>query len=304
MFCSFLDASKAFDRLVHSGLFLKLMDRKVPIIFLNLIIYWYKDLKCRVKWGEHFSDWFLITAGVRQGGILSPDFYSIYVDDLVIKLKNSGKGCQFMTYFVAALFYADDMAIIAPSIHGLEALLNICNEYCIEWDIGLNVKKSKNLYFGKPTEIHHQIMLNGKAIEWVSEWTYLGVKLKSAKQFECSIKERIQKFYRCANAILRIDGKSNDIVLLRLLESHCVPILTYAIEIVHVSNRDERRQLRVAYNSLFRKIFMYKWTESVSALQSFLGRPTWEQLVESRRENFIQRVREGGQHSLSRQFVI
>ena len=168
----------------------------------------------------------------------------------------------------------------------------------------LNVKKSKNLYLGKPTEIHHKIMLHGKAIDWVSEWSYLGVKLKSAKQFDCSIKERIQKFYRCANAILRIDGRSNDMVMLRLLETHCVPILTYAIEIIHVSNRDERRQLRVAYNSLFRKLFMYKWNESVSALPTFLGRPTWEQLIESRRERFIKRVREGGHHSLSRQFVI
>ena len=304
VYCSFLDASKAFDRLVHSGLFLKLMDRRVPIIFLNLIISWYSDLRCRVKWGEQLSDWFSITAGVRQGGILSPDFYSVYVDDLVIRMKESGKGCQILTHFVAALFYADDMAIIAPSIHGLEALLRICNEYCLTWDICLNIKKSKNLFFGKPTEIHHEIMLQGKPIEWVSEWTYLGVKLKSAKSFDCSVKEKIQKFYRCANAILRIDGRSNDMVMLRLLESHCVPILTYAIEIIHVSNRDERRQLRVAYNCLFRKLFMYKWTESVSALQAFLGRPTWEQLVESRRERFLKRIRESGHHSLSRQFII
>ena len=45
-------------------------------------------------------------------------------------------------------------------------------------------------------------------------------------------------------------------------------------------NRDERRQLRVAYNSLFRKIFNYRWSESVSALRAILERPTWEQLVE------------------------
>ena len=64
------------------------------------------------------------------------------------------------------------------------------------WDICLNIKKSKNLYFGKPTDIHYEIMLHGKPIEWVSEWTYLG-----AKNFDCSVKEKIHKFYRCANAI-------------------------------------------------------------------------------------------------------
>ena len=202
-----------------------------------------------------------------------------------------------MGHFVAALFYADDMAIIAPSIHGLEILLNICSDYCLEWDICLNVKKSK------PVEIRYDIMVLGKAIEWVTEWTYLGVKLKSSKQFDCSVKERVHSFCRSANAILRIDGKSNDMVMLQLIESHCVPILTYATEIIHVSNRDERRQLRVAYNSIFRKLFSYKWTESVSALQAFLGRPTWEQLVEARRTKFLKRICEGNPQSLPRQFI-
>ena len=116
-------------------------ERKVPANFLNIIISWYSDLSCRVKWADHFSDWFQITAGVRQGGILSPDFYSIYVDELLAKLKESKKGCYFLTHFAAALFYADDMTILAPSIRGLESLLNICSDYCLEWDICLNAKK-------------------------------------------------------------------------------------------------------------------------------------------------------------------
>ena len=43
------------------------------------------------------------------------------------------------------------------------------------------------------------------------------------------------KFYRCANAILRNDGRSDDLIMLKLVETHCVPLLTYAIEIVHVA---------------------------------------------------------------------
>ena len=294
VYCAFLDASKAFDRLVHSGLFLKLMKRNIPMKFLNIMISWYSGLECRVKWADQYSNWFAITAGVRQGGILSPDFYSIYVDELLIKLKLSGRGCYYLGHFAAALFYADDMAVLSPSIKGLDSLLQICGEYCLEWDICLNAKKSKILYFGKRINISHAICLNGKAIDWVDEWTYLGVTLRSAKSFDCSVKERIRKFFRSTNAIFRIEGKSNDMIMLHLVESHCVPLLTYAIEVIHVCNRDERRQLRVAYNSLFRKIFRYRWSESVSALQTFLGRPTWEQLVESRRNKFIDRVRRAG----------
>ena len=114
VFCTFLNASKAFDRLVHSGLYIKLMDRNTPLVLLEIIISWYNGLMCRVKWGETLSPWFSNTAGVGQGGVLSPDFYSIYVDGLLQQLKQMRKGCHFLSQFAAALFYADDICIIVP----------------------------------------------------------------------------------------------------------------------------------------------------------------------------------------------
>ena len=119
---------------------------------------------------------------------------------------------------------------------------------------------------------------------------YLDISLKSGQLFNCSVTKQIGKFYRCASAIFRIDGFSDELVMLALIESHCIPLLTYAIEIIHVANSDERRQLRVAYNSVFRKIFDYRRYRSVTALQHFLGRPTWEELVEKRNRNFHSRV--------------
>ena len=286
VFCSYLDASKAFDRIIHSGLFIKMMERQTPLVFIDIIISWYDGLFCRVKWGNFYSEWFQITAGVRQGGVLSPNFYCIYVDDLLLKLKSLQKGCHIQSRFAASFFYADDMCVIAPSIKALSSLFNACEAYCIEWDIGLNAKKSRNLYFGKRTSISHNIILNGNIVEWTDQWVYLGVTLKSNKKFDCSVTDRIKKFYRCANAILRIDGRSNDMVMLRLIETHCIPVLTYGVEIIDVMNQDERRQLRVAYNSVFRKIFGYRYSESVTALQSFLNRPTWEELVNKRKQMF------------------
>ena len=63
-------------------------------------------------------------------------------------------------------------------------------------------------------------------------------------------------------------------ILLQLIETHCVPVLCYAIEMVAVANRDERRSLRVAYNSIYRKLFGYRYFESVTNLQHSLARPT------------------------------
>ena len=107
--------------------------------------------------------------------------------------------------------------------------------------------KTKNLFFGKPVACLHETNLNGNNIDWVTEWTYLGVSLKSGKTFGCSVADRI-KFYQCANAIFWIDGRSDKPVMLRLVETHCFPLLMYATEVIHVANNDERRQLRVAYH--------------------------------------------------------
>ena len=91
-------------------------------------------------------------------------------------------------------------------------------------------------------------------------------------------------FYRSANAILRIKGRSNELVMLQLLEFHCQPILTYAIEAIEIADRDTRRKLRVAYNSIFRQIFCNRMSES--DLQHQLHRSTWEELIEKRKTTF------------------
>ena len=110
---------------------------------------WYGKLLCRVKWDDTYSQWFSVLAGVRQGGILSPSLYCLYVDELVSIRKSLDVGCYVLDVFLAALLYADDMAVLAPSIKGLQALLDKCNDFCVEWDICLNAKKSKLMYFGK-----------------------------------------------------------------------------------------------------------------------------------------------------------
>ena len=286
VYCSFLDASKAFDRLVHAGLFLKLIERGAPKRFVDIIISWYSSLQYRVRWDGHLGEWFMVSAGVRQGGVLSPDFYSIYVDNLISILQRSGIGYYLSKAFAAAIFYADDMAMLAPSLKGLQQLLKICGDYCKGWDICLNPRKSKNMVFGKKRDMNIQLTLNHADIDWTHEWKYLGVVLRSGTKFGCSVVEKVQSYYRAVNSILRVEGRSQDLVLLRLLEAHCIPVLTYGIEIIHVADEDERRSLRVAYNAIFRRIFGYRTRESVSDLQHELGRLTWEELVKQRVQNF------------------
>ena len=183
---------------------------------------------------------------------MSPVFYCLYVDDLVEILSSMGIGCHLKDMFLSILLYADDIALIAPCLKELKRLLSATEHYCKSWDILLNAKKSKNMAFGKKKSLA-SLQMDGKDIDWVDSWTYLGVCLKAHRKFDCCIDEKVKSFYRCANGILRIEGRSNETVMLQLLDTHCLSILTYAIEVISVANRDEWRRLRVAYNSIFLK---------------------------------------------------
>ena len=140
---------------------------------------------------------------------------------------------------------------LAPSLKGLQRLLNACSDFCKEWDVCLNAKKSELLYFGKTCNKLARPKLNNLPLEGVETWMYLGAKLVSNKKFSCTVVDRIKKNYKCANAIFRIEGRSDDLTMLKLIEAHCVPILTYAIEVTVFSDRNEQSKISATYNSLF-----------------------------------------------------
>ena len=87
-------------------------------------------MSCTVKWNNVTSRAFDIPTGTKQGGILSPDFFALYMDDLIQILRSSGYGCQVIQIIIACIFFADDVVLMSPSRHGLQQLLDICMEYC------------------------------------------------------------------------------------------------------------------------------------------------------------------------------
>ena len=53
-----------------------------------------------------------MTDGVRQGGVLSPIVFTVYIDELVQRLQKLGMGCHWEGTFVGGLCYADDLALL------------------------------------------------------------------------------------------------------------------------------------------------------------------------------------------------
>ena len=142
VYTCFLDASKAFDRVEHWSLFKKLIDRNVPLVVVRLLVHWYLQQTLCVKWGRNTSSFFTVTNGVRQGGILSPFLFTLYVDDTSHRLNNSKVGCHINNVCINHLFYADDLCLMAPSPVGLQLLIDICANYGFENDLLFNRSKS------------------------------------------------------------------------------------------------------------------------------------------------------------------
>jgi len=79
-----IDLSKAFDGVNHHALFFKLMKRLIPNELLALLECWLSTCYSCVKWDDTWSQLFTVNFGVRQGSVLSPILFAVYVDDLAI----------------------------------------------------------------------------------------------------------------------------------------------------------------------------------------------------------------------------
>ena len=159
---------------------MKLIKRNVPLCYLRIIIYWYSNMVSNCRWIDSFSEYFSVPSG--QGGILSPYFWAVYVDDLIVRLRKSGYGCYIQSVFFACVFYADDVALLSPTIHGMQKLIDICSSYARENALKYNFKKTKVMFFGKPTRQIGQdsFKSSGDVIEIVHSWKYLGFHLSNA----------------------------------------------------------------------------------------------------------------------------
>ena len=106
-------ASKAFDRVEYCKLFRLLMNRKLHAVVLRMLCNMYVSHGTRVQWNGVCSAVFEVLNGVKQGGIISPILFCVYIDDLLLLSARSEVGCFIGKWFVSALAYADNIVLLA-----------------------------------------------------------------------------------------------------------------------------------------------------------------------------------------------
>ena len=230
VFVCFLDASKAFDRVNHTTLFKQLGARGIPGYILRILSYWYKNQDMCIRWGDAYSAKFKVTNGVRQGGILSPYLFNVYVDELSEKLNKCNVGCNLNRLLINHIMYADDLVLISPSSAGLSQLLRECEKFGTRHDVKYNAKKSAVMIYRSMTLKGCTIPnfnLNGMILHVVASYKYLGHYITDDLSDDDDINRQRRTLFVQGNIILRKFNMCSLGVNLTLFHTYCSPIYIY-----------------------------------------------------------------------------
>lgn len=166
---------------------------------------------------------------------MSPYFFALYIDSVYEKVRATGLGCHLKWHCMSILLYADDIILLAPSVCTLQRLLSVCESELELLDMSLNTSKSVCMRvgsrFNRPCS---KLTANdGRELVWTDCMKYLGIYIKSASNFRCSLDNAKKSFYRAFNAAFGKVGRiASDTVVVEILSKKCCPILYYGVLIV------------------------------------------------------------------------
>ena len=252
-FVCFLDASKAFDRVNHSRLFAKLHDKGVPNYIIRVLKFWYQNQRLHVKWSDSKSESFRSSNGIKQGGVLSPLLFCLYLDELSENLSRLNVGPAVGERRLNHFMYADDIALLAISVRGLQKLIDMCTSYGLKFDIKFNPGKTKLLIFRSKKFndiIFPHIYMNGDLINEVSKVKYLGHWMCNDLSDDCDILNRMRDIYAQGNGIIRKFHMCSWATKIRLFKAYIYQV--YCCHLWYRYKKESMHKLKVAYNNIFR----------------------------------------------------
>ena len=292
VYVCYLDASKAFDRINHWTLYSKLIDRNISVTFVRLLMYWYGNQQFCIRWGSTYSNYFFVSNGVRQGGILSPILFCVYMENLSVALNKSGIGCIMNGTPINHLLYADDTCILAPSATALQRLLNICTEYAKTNSILFNETKTKCMYF-KTKRLSNlyvpQLRLDGNCLKWVDNCKYLGIQIENGCNDDLDINRHVRGLYARGNLMINRFRNCSEDVKICLFKSYFTSL--YGGALWNRYKKASLKKAKVAYNDIFRGLFNIMRGVSVSMLYMFCGIDGFDVLVRKNVFSFQQRLK-------------
>ena len=220
LYACFIDYRKAFDSIQGQQLWMKLCNLEIQGQLFDVIYDMYKKVKSCVSYGGQCSVFF----PCEREDNLSPLLFNIFLSDPKLYLVNKYNGLSnihdiatdimddnLVSYLKIYVFlYADDTILLAESPEELQTALNSMNLYCNDWNLKINVSKTKVIIFcrGKIRK-HHHFYLGDKLLKICSDYLYLGVKFNNKGKFSKAQQEVFDKGNRAMFSILKRSRQLN-----------------------------------------------------------------------------------------------
>ena len=219
----YIDFSRAFDSVVHSKLLYKLSNFGITGNLLAFISSFLSNrLQCVVT--EHcFSEWVPVLSGVPQGSVLGPILFILYIDDISTICFNST---------VSYKLFADDFKLysqLATDLDqaSLQSALGRLQQWCIDWQMAININKSHVLHLGKNNK-QTNYYLNGNLIDAQQSVADLGVEIDCTLSFDNHINRIIGKAYSRVGVIYKGFASRDARILKQAYITYVRPVLEYA----------------------------------------------------------------------------
>jgi hypothetical protein len=165
---------------------------------------------------------------------MSPVLFIIYIDNLLLKLRKSCLGCYIGTEFCGAFGYADDLILLAPTVHSLNQMLNICADYALEYKVLFNPTKSKLIVCGPTgaTIKTPEIKFMGGTIDATSYDKHLGNYIGNISQQD--IIAHMTNDFRSRVNMVKTHFKWLPVdTIYTLFKAHCMPL--YGCQLIDIS---------------------------------------------------------------------
>ena len=204
LFIVFVDFSKAYDRVPRGKLFRVLKSLGCGSIMLAAIMGMYKTTTCILG-----STTITSTIGVRQGSPTSCLLFIIFVEMLIRLIKNNVNTDSFLGW-LHVLMLMDDTVIMATSRERLIEKLKFLDQYCKDYGMIMNEKKTKLMVINGNEYDNEPIQLNSINIKHTDKYVYLGAIITADGSTASSIKQHAKDKEKSLNKLIIFLASNRD----------------------------------------------------------------------------------------------
>ena len=280
---TFLDLSKAFDKVWKEGLLLKLLKSGINGCMFN----WIKSFLChrsaRVKLNNSLSSKVKIRQGVPQGGVISPTLFLVFINDIT----------EGLSRHISRALHADDFAIwnasesIATAQVRMQDALNNTSKWAKDWCVTINSLKTVATCFSLSNiREKFNLTINNQQIPQDDTPTYLGIKLDKRITWNPHIKEMEKRATKRLSIMKKLAGTkwgANSRILRQVYTGNVRPVMEYGSAAWATAAKTNTTRLAKVQNAGLRLITGGLKTTPINALESTTGLPS----LDTRREERV-----------------